>query len=130
MVPAIKVKSGFVLAELDLDRRVSDEETYQRQLSKLQLKMLELQQIYRVEQRRGIIALEGWDAAGKGGAIHRLTEKLDPRWVDVWPIGKPGREEQGRHYLWRSGRGCRPPATSRSSTGPGTGGSSSNASKP
>jgi polyphosphate kinase 2 (PPK2 family) len=35
--------------------------------------MLELEQIYRVERWRGIIALEGWDAAAKGGAIQRLT---------------------------------------------------------
>jgi polyphosphate kinase 2 (PPK2 family) len=52
--------------------------------------MLELEQIYRVERRRGIIALEGWDASGKSGAIQRLVEKLDPRWVDVWSIERPG----------------------------------------
>ena len=63
--------------------------------------MLELEQIYRVERRRGIIALEGWDASGKSGAIQRLIEKLDPRWVHVWSISRPSPEEQGRHYLWR-----------------------------
>jgi Polyphosphate kinase 2 (PPK2) len=61
--------------------------------------MLELEQIYRVERRRGIIALEGWDASGKGGAVQRLTEKLDPRWVHVWSIGPPSPEEQGRLSL-------------------------------
>jgi AMP-polyphosphate phosphotransferase len=44
---------------------------------------------------------EGWDAAGKGGAIRRLTEKLDPRGFHVWPIGAPTAPEQGRHYLYR-----------------------------
>src|SRR5712671_7567806 len=101
MASAVKVKSAFTLARVDLDRRLKDEQSYRHKLNKLQLAMLELEQIYRVERRRGIIALEGWDAAGKGGAIQRLTEKLDPRWVQVWPIGKPSPDEQGRHYLWR-----------------------------
>ncbi len=101
MTSAVKVKSGFRLAELDLDRRLADEPSYQQKLRKLQLAMLELEEIYRVERRRGIIALEGWDASGKSGAIHRLIEKLDPRWVHVWSIGRPTPEEQGRHYLWR-----------------------------
>jgi polyphosphate kinase 2 (PPK2 family) len=83
MASAVKVKSGFTLARVDLDRRLKDEESYRHQLSKLQIAMLEFEQIYRVERRRGIIVVEGWDAAGKGGAIQRLTERLDPRWVQV-----------------------------------------------
>ena len=71
--------------------------------------MLELEQIYRVERRRGIIALEGWDASGKSGAIQRLIEKLDPRWVQVWSISRPSPEEQGRHYLWRFWQRLPPP---------------------
>jgi AMP-polyphosphate phosphotransferase len=101
MASAVKVKSGFRLAELDLDQRLADEASYLQKLRKLQIAMLELEEIYRVERRRGIVALEGWDAAGKSGAIGRLIEKLDPRWVRVWPIGPPSAEEQGRHYLWR-----------------------------
>ena len=101
MTAAVKVKSGFRLAALDLERRLADEASYQRKLRKLQIAMLELEQIYRVERRRAIIALEGWDASGKSGAIQRLIEKCDPRWVDVWSIGRPTPDEQGRHYLWR-----------------------------
>ena len=101
MASAVKVKSAFTLARVDLDRRLKDEESYRHQLSKLQIAMLKLEQIYRVERRRGIIAVEGWDAAGKGGAIQRLTERLDPRWVQVWSIGNPSPDEQSRHYLWR-----------------------------
>jgi polyphosphate kinase 2 (PPK2 family) len=111
MASAVKVKSGFALAKLNLERRLRDEESYQGHLKKLQIAMLELEQIYRVERRRGIIAVEGWDAAGKGGAIQRLTEKLDPRWVKVWSIGKPSPEEQGRHYLWRFWEKLPPPGT-------------------
>jgi polyphosphate kinase 2 (PPK2 family) len=83
MVSAVKVKSGFALAELDLDHRLKEETRYQQKLRKLQIAMLELEEIYRVERRRGIIALEGWTASGKSGAIQRLIEKLDPRWVQV-----------------------------------------------
>ena len=101
MTAAVKVKSGFRLAALDLERRLADEASYQQKLRKLQIAMLELEQIYRVERRRAVIALEGWDASGKSGAIQRLIEKCDPRWVDVWSIGRPTPDEQGRHYLWR-----------------------------
>jgi polyphosphate kinase 2 (PPK2 family) len=109
MASAIKVKSGFRLARLDLDRRLADEPSYLDRMRKLQIAMLELEEIYRVERRRGIILLEGWDAAGKSGAIQRLTEKLDPRWVQVWPIGRPIPEEQGRHDLWRFWQRLPPP---------------------
>ena len=109
MTSAEKVKPGFRLGELDLERRLADEVSYQQKLRKLQLAMLELEEIYRVERRRGIIALEGWDASGKSGAIQRLIEKLDPRWVQVWPIGRPSPEEQGRHYLWRFWQRLPPP---------------------
>jgi|SRR6516162_3373576 polyphosphate kinase 2 (PPK2 family) len=127
MASAVKVKSGFALAELDLDRRLKDEMSYQQKLRKLQIAMLELEEIYRVERRRAIIALEGWDASGKSGAIQRLSEKLDPRWIQVWSIGRPTAEEQARHYLWRlaevaaSGqyRGLRPNLVRASAGGTG-----------
>jgi polyphosphate kinase 2 (PPK2 family) len=48
-----------------------------------------------------IIVYEGWDAAGKGGNIRRLTERIDPRLYTVYGIGKPTAEELAHHYLWR-----------------------------
>jgi polyphosphate kinase 2 (PPK2 family) len=98
---AVKVKRGFTLGKLDLGRKFPDEKSYQRALGEAQTAMLEVEQAYRVGGLRGIVMFEGWDAGGKGGAIQRLTEKLDPRYVRVWAIGKPTPEEQGRHYLWR-----------------------------
>lgn len=74
---------------------------YETRLDKLQNKMLAIQQTYFHEQRRAVLVFEGWDAAGKGGAIRRLIEKLDPRGFHVWPIGVPRPDEQGRHYLYR-----------------------------
>jgi AMP-polyphosphate phosphotransferase len=93
--------SRIRLDKLDLSARLKDKDEYEGRLEALQLKMLSIQQTYYHEGRRGIVAVEGWDAAGKGGMIRRLTEKLDPRGVKVWPIGPPEPSEQGRHYLYR-----------------------------
>ena len=48
-----------------------------------------------------IITYEGWDAAGKGGNIKRVTQKLDPRGYSVIPIAAPKGDAAVRHYLWR-----------------------------
>jgi len=80
---------------------LKDKKEYEERLAKYQLRLLRLQQMMHQKERRAIVALEGWDAAGKGGAIRRLTEKLDPRGFKVWPIAAPRPDEQGRHYLWR-----------------------------
>lgn len=48
-----------------------------------------------------IYAFEGWDAAGKGGAIRRLTSAIDPRDYKVISVAKPTDEEKHAHYLWR-----------------------------
>lgn len=62
------------------------------------------------EDKRLLIAVfEGWDAAGKGGAIRRFTEKLDPRGYQVYAIGAPSGEEKTHHYLWRFWRRLVPP---------------------
>ena len=57
-------------------------------------------QVY-LQKRPVIIVFEGWDAAGKGGAIKRITEKLDPRGYVVYPISAPQGEDKTRHYLYR-----------------------------
>jgi polyphosphate kinase 2 (PPK2 family) len=48
-----------------------------------------------------VFVFEGWDAAGKGGAIRRLTSAIDARDYRVIPVGKPSDEEKSHHYLWR-----------------------------
>ena len=53
------------------------------------------------ERRPVIIACEGWDAAGKGGAIKRIIGSLDPRGYSVIPIAAPKGDEATHHYLWR-----------------------------
>ncbi len=78
-----------------------EKKEYEKQLEKLQQKLYELQVRYFLEKRRAIIVFEGWDAAGKGGAIKRLTALMDPRGYKVWPIAAPKDAERRHHYLWR-----------------------------
>lgn len=90
------------LAKLDMKTAHLDAKSaYERRLSELQREILHIQQTYWHEKRRAVIVFEGWDAAGKGGCIRRLTEPLDPRGFHVWPIAAPQPEEQGKHYLYR-----------------------------
>ena len=74
---------------------------YKRELSLLQAELSDL--TYRA-YRKGIsstLVFEGWDAAGKGGAIRRLTAGIDARITRVIPISAPTDEELAHHYLWR-----------------------------
>ena len=78
-----------------------DRESYVRELTRRQVQLRQLgYQVY-LQKRPVIIAFEGWDAAGKGGAIKRITEKLDPRGYIVYPISVPQGEDKTRHYLYR-----------------------------
>ncbi len=78
-----------------------DRETYVTELTRYQLQLRELgYQVY-VQKRPVVILYEGWDAAGKGGNIKRVTEKLDPRGFVVHPIAAPGGEDRTHHYLYR-----------------------------
>jgi polyphosphate kinase 2 (PPK2 family) len=90
-----------VLNKLDYDAAVADKKTYEKELADLQLEILKAELRNREAGRPVVVAFEGWDAAGKGGAIKRLTEKLDPRGYAVHPIGAPTAEEKKHHYLWR-----------------------------
>jgi polyphosphate kinase 2 (PPK2 family) len=89
------------LRDVDLSLELPDKKAYEAALAEVQLRLLRLQQHHYRKRRRAIIVLEGWDAAGKGGAIRRMTEKLDPRGIRVWPIGPPTEEEKAKHYLYR-----------------------------
>jgi polyphosphate kinase 2 (PPK2 family) len=90
-----------ILNKLDYEAAVADKKTYEKELADLQLEVLKAEFRTREAGRAVILAVEGWDAAGKGGAIKRLTEKLDPRGYVVYPIGAPTADEKKQHYLWR-----------------------------
>lgn len=74
---------------------------YAADLAALQARLERILVAHIVYKRRSIILFEGWDAAGKGGAIQRLTTGWDPRYYRVWPIAAPTVEEKARHFLWR-----------------------------
>lgn len=88
------------LSDIVLDKAISDER-YKQQLVKLQNQLGELHGRLYEKKVPVIIAYEGWDAAGKGGNILRVSEALDPRGYEVVPVASPSREEIARHYLWR-----------------------------
>lgn len=67
----------------------------------LQLRLFEILIAYHRQSRAAVILLEGWDAAGKGGLIKRLTAELDPRFFEVVPISAPNERERKQHYLTR-----------------------------
>ncbi len=88
--------------------RLSDHETgarykgdYDVDLCALQERLAQILVAHVVHRRRSVIVCEGWDAAGKGGAIQRMTAQWDPRAYRVWPIAAPSAEEKARHFLWR-----------------------------
>jgi PPK2 family polyphosphate:nucleotide phosphotransferase len=85
----------------DLEHKSVEEADYKPQLKKLQLELLELQRALSESKNSLIVVFEGPDAAGKGGAIKRLVERLDPRVLRVHSIVKPTAEEYRHHYLWR-----------------------------
>ena len=65
------------------------------------MRLLELQHALKDAKHSVIIVVEGPDAAGKGGTIRRLVERLDPRHIRVYSTIKPTDEEYAHHYLWR-----------------------------
>ena len=77
---------------------VADAATYKQELKKLSRKVAEA---LRFDSRNVVIAFEGMDAAGKGGAIKRIVKKLDPREYEIHTIAAPEKYELRRPYLWR-----------------------------
>jgi polyphosphate kinase 2 (PPK2 family) len=74
---------------------------YSDDLEALQERLGQILVAHIVHGRKSVIVFEGWDAAGKGGAIQRLTCGWDPRNFQVWPVKAPTHEEKTRHFLWR-----------------------------
>jgi polyphosphate:AMP phosphotransferase len=97
------VKSGRrskILDEVDLSKKL-DRAEYDAQLEKLQDRLRELGLESFRKRLPTVIVYEGWDAAGKGGNIKRLTQELDPRGYEVISIAAPTKVELDHHYLWR-----------------------------
>jgi polyphosphate kinase 2 (PPK2 family) len=94
------VKERIRLDDLDQSKSIEHEE-YKRLLKDYQLRILEKQLVLKEKKRALLVVMEGPDAAGKGGAIKRMVERLDPRLTRVYSIIKPTPEEYSHHYMWR-----------------------------
>jgi len=93
-------ETRILLNDIDQAQSLTQEE-YKSQVKQLQLDLLNMQLELHEKGIPVVVVIEGPDAAGKGGVIKRLTEKLDPRLMRVYSINKPTPEEFARHYLWR-----------------------------
>ncbi len=89
-----------ILDQLDLSRSLS-RKVYDKELEHWQGTLATLARQAYAERVSAIFVFEGWDAAGKGGAIRRMIHPLDARQFRVIPIAAPTDEELAHHYLWR-----------------------------
>lgn len=98
--PAQGTEPVSVLQAVDLKQKLSKSD-YKTQLKTLQSRLGKLARKAMEKKTSSIVVLEGWDAAGKGGLIRRITPALDARSYQVIPIAAPTDEEAAHHYLWR-----------------------------
>ncbi len=89
-----------VLQSVDLSLDITPEE-YKKKRKDLQKRLGILHNQMYLKRVPVVLAFEGWDAGGKGGAIKRITQSIDPRGYEVVPVSAPNDIEKAHHYLWR-----------------------------
>jgi polyphosphate kinase 2 (PPK2 family) len=89
-----------IVSELDLTQTIANKD-YDKQLAAEQTRITRLTTSKAFEKVGLVCVFEGNDAAGKGGAIRRVRQALDPRRFRVHPVAAPTDEERARPYLWR-----------------------------
>ncbi|MBN7798639.1 polyphosphate:AMP phosphotransferase [Parahaliea mediterranea] len=98
-VPA-DARQPRVLDTVDCTASLSKDK-YRKKLNKYQARLQDLSWRAHRERRSFIAVFEGWDAAGKGSAIRRVTGAIDPRLYHLVQYAAPTDEERAHHYLWR-----------------------------
>ena len=93
-----KIKT--VLDEVNLEKTITDKK-YRQSLEKHQENIRKLAWAAHNEKRSVVAVFEGWDAAGKGGTIRRITSAIDARLYNVISVAAPTDEEKAHHYFWR-----------------------------
>ena len=96
----LNIDGRDVLSELDMSHKLA-KKTFENQLAKWQGKLSELVRDPRFQKRSLVCVFEGSDAAGKGGAIRRISAALDARDYQIVPIAAPTEEERAQPYMWR-----------------------------
>ena len=102
----LKLNSNKGLTSLLLNETLNPQKTiryldYNKNLKKLQVELIRLQTCLIDNNQRVIVIFEGRDAAGKGGAIRRLTERINPRHFRIVALPRPTEEEQTQWYFQR-----------------------------
>jgi polyphosphate kinase 2 (PPK2 family) len=93
-------KTSSVLDKTDLSKSITRDE-YGEALKEYQKLILELEHEVYLKRVPVVVVYQGWDAAGKGGNIKRLVQKMDPRGYEVVTTAAPNDVERAHHYLWR-----------------------------
>jgi polyphosphate:AMP phosphotransferase len=99
-VVTLDKQSVTVLDRVDLGQALT-RNIYNDELRQYKARIHELSWKAYDDKRSVVIVFEGWDAAGKGGAIRRLTNAVDARLYRVISVAAPTDEERAHHYLWR-----------------------------
>ena len=89
-----------MLEHVDTGKKLSEKQ-YWKRIARQQVRLRQLQFKLYEKQVPVLAVFEGWDAAGKGGAIKRISETLEPRGYTVSSFSAPRGEEKTHHYLWR-----------------------------
>ena len=89
-----------ILDHVDLTQALTESD-YANKLEKYQARLSRLAWTAFEKKISTVLVFEGWDAAGKGSSIRRVTEALDPRLFRVISVAAPTDEERAHHYLWR-----------------------------
>ncbi|HEY8330177.1 MAG TPA: polyphosphate:AMP phosphotransferase [Pseudomonas sp.] len=97
---AASIDNRGLVDSLDMTQTL-DKDSYQQQLVAEQARLARLLRDKRMRRHALLAVFEGNDAAGKGGAIRRVTGALDPRQYHIVPVAAPTEEEQAQPYLWR-----------------------------
>ena len=100
VVPRRRRAGVTILDRVNLNQRLTDRE-YNKQLDKYQGALTRLTWAASEKKISTVAMFEGWDAAGKGSAIRRVTAAIDPRLYRIVPIAAPTDEERAHHHFWR-----------------------------
>src|SRR6478736_4574220 len=96
-----KDSSEHTMADRDEPSHKAERKAWHKELARLQVELVKLQESVRTSGQKVVILFEGRDAAGKGGVIKRITETLNPRFCRVVALGTPTERERTQWYFQR-----------------------------
>jgi polyphosphate kinase 2 len=96
-----KPTAGVQIGDVKAERHKVKNDVYEKELARLQVELVKLQEWIKHEGLRVVVIFEGRDAAGKGGVIKRITESLNPRICRVVALGRPTEREKTSWYFQR-----------------------------